>query len=103
MTIRRVEWRFLPSVRAAGENGNRKRIQNFPLKVETAVIMEKKKENFFPFLFDISDLRRIMLLINNGKKKKRKKREKKIISSLHDIVTLITFDGWVGRGREERV
>lgn len=49
VTIRRVEWRFLPSVRAAGENGNRKKIQNLPLKVETRRIWDV----FFVFrIFD---------------------------------------------------
>lgn len=33
VTSRRIEWRFLPSVRAASENANRKRIQDLSLEV----------------------------------------------------------------------
>lgn len=49
VTIRRVEWRFLPSVRAAGENGNRKRIQNLPLKVSHRGIMGLDNDTSFLF------------------------------------------------------
>lgn len=50
VTSRRIERRFLPSVRAASENANRKRIQDLSLEVHKSEIVMgggEVKETFF--------------------------------------------------------